>query len=67
MNEQRKWLKNEMAYINRAVNQIKLGKSIYSQVKRLKNGIFHYRSWESIRAQINKVRNGNKSNDRSPY
>jgi hypothetical protein len=51
-----KWTELELTEIQKAVENIRNGASIYSQVKKLHcktSGALFYRSWSSIRSKIN--------------
>jgi len=50
------WNDYEDKFINSSVQNIRQGKSIYSQVKKLHDGPLRYRTWESIRSKINRSR-----------
>jgi len=52
----RAWTFTEKQIIREAANNVALGASIYSEVKRLREGELKGRSWESIRSQINRTR-----------
>lgn len=56
MRTQIRWLESEIKLIEDALIEIQEGKTIYSQIKLLKNDELNYRTWESIRSKIDLIR-----------